>query len=141
MMNFHPAHVSATNAQIAAEYRVGLHDREIHRRGVVEEIGSDFERPAEIEAAIADLQEQVARLAAAIGAAGLAVMVFDEVVDRRLCLGIHLKAEWGANHFKELAETGLGRVGDVDLVWNSAEEGVIAKILGFQVRGEDQERV
>lgn len=118
-----------------------LHNREIHRRRVVEEAVRHFQRLVEVEAAVADLQEQVARLAAAEGAILLFVVRVHEIVDGRKCLGVHLKAHLWPDECKEISERDFLRVWHIDLVRNTPQKRVVAQVLRLKVRGENDELV
>ena len=89
-------------------------------------------------AQVPHLQEQVARLAAAERTAARLVVVFHEVLERRL---VELEAEMVAHEHEQFSELPFRRIGDFDLVRYAAQEGVVDQISRFQVGGEDDELI
>ena len=62
----------------------GSHHGEVIARGEVEVLGLQLQREVVIDAVVADLEQEVARLAAAERAVHPAVVALDQVVDRRV---------------------------------------------------------
>ena len=60
------------------------HDREVVHRGEVEVLGLQLEWQVVVDAVVADLEQEVARLAASERPADALVVVLDQVIDSRL---------------------------------------------------------
>ena len=119
--------------RILAHHRgkVGLH-------GAIEILAAEFQRFAGVIAVAANLQQQVAGLAAPQPPAGRAKMAFQQVFDHFAAI---LAAERLGIELEQLAELLLARIADLDLVGNPPQEGLVDQVARFQVRGKDHQLV
>ena len=74
---------TARRRRLSSRRRAGSHHGEVIARGEVEVGGLQLQGKVVVDAVVADLEQEVAGLAAAEGAVHAAIVAFDQVVDRR----------------------------------------------------------